>query len=930
MLETLGVENLDSLADQTIPPGIRAKEALTIGDERSESELLAELKETASKNEVYRSYIGMGYHGCHTPAVILRNILENPGWYTQYTPYQAEIAQGRLEALINFQTTVAELTGLPLANSSLLDEATAAAEAMMVCFAAGRRKRSKFYAASDCHPQTLALLETRSVPMGIELVVCPPNEMQLEADDVIGVLLQYPSTDGHIVDYSDLCKQAHAGGAMVVMACDLLALTLLTPPGELGADVAIGTTQRFGVPMGYGGPHAAYLSTTEKYKRQIPGRIIGVSKDARGRVAYRLALQTREQHIRRDKALSNICTAQVLLAIMAGMYAVYHGPDGLKEIATRVRGMTLALRAGLRKLGLAVDEGPVFDTLRIRVDGARRDSIVAAGLAKQINLRHYDDGLGISLDETCSDRDLEDLLSVFAGDAAVPTLDSLVSAAGEALPVGLARTSSCLAQPVFSSYHAEHEMLRYLHRLQAKDLSLTTSMIALGSCTMKLNATSEMLPVSWPEFANLHPAAPLVQTKGYGEMTKQLEGWLANITGLHAVSLQPNSGAQGEYAGLLVIRAYQQERGEGHRNVCLIPVSAHGTNPASAVMAGFKVVAVKCDELGNIDIEDLRKRAEENKDVLAATMITYPSTHGVFEDGIVEICEIVHSFGGQVYLDGANMNAQVGLCRPGDYGADVIHLNLHKTFCIPHGGGGPGMGPIAVAKQLAPFLPGHPMNEHNEPKAIGPVSAAPMGSPSILPIPWMYIGMMGSAGLRKATQVAILNANYMARRLGSHYELLYTGRNGFVAHEFILDVRPFKKSAGIEVDDIAKRLMDYGYHAPTMSFPVPGTLMIEPTESESKVELDRFCDAMISIREEIRAIEEERMDRVKNPLKLAPHSALDITDAEWDRPYDRNVAAFPASYLRDSKYWPPVSRIDNAFGDRNLVCTCPSVEEMAE
>ncbi|MCP4444553.1 MAG: aminomethyl-transferring glycine dehydrogenase [Myxococcales bacterium] len=930
MLETLSVASLDALADETIPPAIRTREELEIGDERSETELLAELAEIASKNDVYRSYIGMGYHGCTTPPVILRNILENPGWYTQYTPYQAEIAQGRLEALINFQTAVAELTGLPLANSSLLDEATAAAEAMMVCYAAGRRKRSKFYAADDCHPQTLALLKTRSVPIGVELVVCPPSEMQLGDDQVIGVLLQYPGTDGRIVDYTELCAEAHAGGAMVVMACDLLALTLLTPPGELGADVAIGTTQRFGVPMGYGGPHAAYISTSEKYKRQMPGRIIGVSKDARGRVAYRLALQTREQHIRRDKALSNICTAQVLLAIMAGMYAVYHGPGGLVAIAKRCRGMTLALRKGLLQFGLDVDSGPVFDTLRIRVAGARREGIVAAGLARKINLRHYDDGLGLALDETCADSDVEDLLEIFAGDAEVPTLHTLCDTGAEDLPGALMRKSACLSQPVFTSYHAEHEMLRYLHRLQAKDLSLTTSMIALGSCTMKLNATSEMLPISWPEFANLHPAAPASQTQGYAQMTSQLEEWLANITGMHAVSLQPNSGAQGEYAGLLVIRAYQQERGEAHRDVCLIPVSAHGTNPASAVLAGFKVVTVKCDDLGNIDIEDLRKRAEEHKDNLAATMITYPSTHGVFENGIVEICEVVHSLGGQVYLDGANMNAQVGLCRPGDYGADVIHLNLHKTFSIPHGGGGPGMGPIAVAKQLASFLPGHPMNEENGPKAIGPISAAPMGSPSVLPISWMYIGMMGSAGLRKATQVAILNANYMARRLGQYYDLLYSGRNGFVAHEFILDMRPFKRSAGIEVDDIAKRLMDYGFHAPTMSFPVPGTLMIEPTESESKVELDRFCDAMISIREEIRSIEEERIDRDRNPLKLAPHSALDITDSDWDRPYDRDVGAFPAEHLRDSKYWPPVSRIDNAFGDRNLVCTCPSIEELAE
>lgn len=929
MLASLSLPSLDELVAQTIPPGIRAKAELTIGEERGESDLLEELKAIASKNEVFRSFIGMGYYGCSTPPVILRNILENPGWYTQYTPYQAEIAQGRLEALLNFQSMVADLTALPLANASLLDEATAAAEAMILCHAAGRRKRHRFYAAADCHPQTLALLQTRAEPIGIEVVVAPVSDMDFGDELSFGALVQHPSTEGRVVDHSDFCARAHAAGTMVVMACDLLALTLLKAPGEMGADVAIGTTQRFGVPLGFGGPHAAYLSTTDAYKRQVPGRIIGVSKDARGRVAYRLALQTREQHIRRDKATSNICTAQVLLAIMAGMYAVYHGPDGLRAIANRVRSMTNVLRAGLRKIGHEVSSGPIFDTLRVVVDAERKAAIIAAGLEKGINLCHYKDGLGVSLDETCGQEDLVDLLTIFAGSASVPALDSLMSSASESLPADVARTSDFLQHEVFHRYHAEHEMLRYLHRLQAKDLSLTTSMIPLGSCTMKLNATSEMLPVSWPEFANLHPFVPAEQAQGYAQLATQLEEWLTNITGLHAVSLQPNSGAQGEYAGLLVIRAYQKARGQGHRNVCLIPVSAHGTNPASAVMAGFKVVAVKCDDKGNIDVADLRKKAEENKDALAATMITYPSTHGVFEDGIREMCEVVHQYGGQVYLDGANMNAQVGLCRPGDYGADVIHLNLHKTFCIPHGGGGPGMGPIAVAEQLAPYLPGHPLQPNPSDTAIGPVSAAAFGSPSILPISWMYIGLMGSAGLKRATQVAILNANYMAKRLGEHFEILYSGKNGRVAHEFILDFRPFKKSAGVEIDDVAKRLMDYGYHAPTMSFPVPGTLMVEPTESECKAELDRFCDALISVRAEIRDIEEGRMDREDNPLKFAPHSALDVTESKWERGYDRQLGAFPAAYLLEHKYWPPVSRIDNAFGDRNLMCTCPSVEELS-
>jgi glycine dehydrogenase len=929
MLSTLSLTSLEELVDQTIPTGIRAKEQLTIGDERGERELLAELRAIASKNQVFRSFIGRGYYGCTTPPVIQRNILENPGWYTQYTPYQAEIAQGRLEALINFQSMVADLTALPLANASLLDEATAAAEAMVLCHAAGRRKRNRFYAAKDCHPQTLALLQTRAEPIGIDVVVAGVDEMDVSDETFFGVLLQYPSTEGRVVDHTDFCTRAHAAGTMVVVACDLLALTLLKAPGEMGADVAIGSTQRFGVPLGFGGPHAAFLSTSETYKRQIPGRIIGVSKDARGRVAYRLALQTREQHIRRDKALSNICTSQVLLAIMAGMYAVYHGPDGLRDIANRVRSMTQVLRAGLQKLGLSVNKGPVFDTLKVIVEGEQRARVVAAGHEQGVNLCLYEDGLGISLDETCGDADLVTLLTIFAAGKPVPTLESLMPSASEALSADVARTSNFLEHEVFNRYHAEHEMLRYLNRLQAKDLSLTTSMIPLGSCTMKLNATSEMLPVSWPEFANLHPYVPASQSQGYLELTTKLESWLANITGMQAVSLQPNSGAQGEYTGLLVIRAYQKARGEGHRDVCLIPISAHGTNPASAVMAGFRVVAVKCDEQGNIDIEDLRKKADENKANLAATMITYPSTHGVFEDGIREMCEIVHANGGQVYLDGANMNAQVGLCRPGDYGADVIHLNLHKTFCIPHGGGGPGMGPIAVAKQLAPYLPGHPSQENNLETAIGAVSAAAYGSPSILPISWMYIGLMGSHGLRRATQVAILNANYMAKRLGEHFEILYSGKNGRVAHEFILDFRPLKKSAGIEIDDVAKRLMDYGYHAPTMSFPVPGTLMVEPTESECKAELDRFCDALISIRSEIRAIEEGRMDREDNPLKFAPHSAIDISESAWPHSYDRMLAAFPAPYLLEHKYWPPVSRIDNAFGDRNLMCTCPTVAEMA-
>ena len=932
MLASLGLESLDELADQAIPSGIRAAGPLVLAEPKAESEVLAELASIAKKNRVFRSFIGTGYSGCITPPVIARNILENPGWYTQYTPYQAEIAQGRLEALINFQTMVADLTGLALANSSLLDEGTAAAEAMAMCRAVSRGKKTSFFVDERCHPQTIEVVRTRAEPLGINLVIGAPSridfDQHIDHEALSGVLLQYPSSDGEIVDYTALVERAQAAGAMVVMAADLLALTLLKSPGEFGADIAIGSTQRFGVPLGFGGPHAAYISTSEAHKRHIPGRIVGVSKDSRGKAAYRLALQTREQHIRRDRATSNICTAQVLLAVMAGMYAVYHGPTGLVRIATRVRGWTSVLADGLAALGVPAREGLFFDTLRIDLTDDRRASILGAAETNEINLREYGDGLGVSLDEATTAADVRDLLAVFsAGGEATVRLEDHLAAADRPLPNGLVRQTEFLTHPVFSSYHAEHEMLRYIHRLSARDLSLTTSMIPLGSCTMKLNATIEMMPIGWPEFANMHPFAPQSQSAGYTQMCEQLESWLAEITGFAAASLQPNAGAQGEYAGLLVIRAYHADRGQDHRDVCLIPVSAHGTNPASAVMAGYRVIAVACDEAGNIDVADLRAKATKHADKLAALMVTYPSTHGVFEASIREICSVVHDSGGQVYLDGANMNAQVGLCRPGDYGADVCHLNLHKTFCIPHGGGGPGMGPIAVAKQLEPFLPGHP-NRSRGAKAIGAISAAPFGSASILPISWVYIRAMGEAGLRRATQVAILAANYMAKRLGDAYPVLYRGEGERVAHEFILDLRGLKKSAGIEIDDVAKRLMDYGFHAPTMSFPVPGTLMIEPTESESKTELDRFCDAMLMIRKEIQQIEDGAINRENNPLKGAPHTAEDLTDPRWDRPYTRAQAAMPASWLRDHKYWPPVGRIDNAYGDRNLMCSCPPMESL--
>lgn len=932
MLRVLQVASLDALVDETIPQGIRLDRALVLDSipsdrELGEHELVARLHGIADKNKVFRSYIGMGYYDCITPAVILRNILENPGWYTQYTPYQAEIAQGRLEALLNFQTMVADLTGLPMANASLLDESTAAAEAMGMCHALDQKGRRVFYVADDCHPQTIAVVQTRAEALGLEVNVGPVAPLPWN-DTIFGVLVQYPATDGRVVDYSALCKEAHGREARVVVATDLLALTLLRSPGEFGADIAVGSAQRFGVPMGYGGPHAGFLATSDAYKRQLPGRVIGVSKDARGKKAYRMAMQTREQHIRREKATSNICTAQALFAIMAGMYAVYHGPEGVRRIGERVHLLTKVLAAGLTKLGFDCGKHAVFDTLRIACGKRGSADVINAAQGSGINLRPLDaQTVTISLDETTCLQDLEALWTVFDPVKGAQLLGTEVAATVTAtIPEPHRRTSTYLTHAVFNSYHCEHEMLRYINRLRQRDLSLTHSMIALGSCTMKLNATSEMIPVTWPTFGRLHPFAPVEQAGGYQELFSTLSHWLAEITGFAAVSLQPNAGAQGEYAGLMVVRRYHQSRGQSARNVCLIPVSAHGTNPASAAMAGLKVVPVACDAAGNIDVNDLRAKAEQHRDKLAAVMVTYPSTHGVFEASIREICNVVHEHGGQVYLDGANMNAQVGLCRPGDYGADVGHLNLHKTFCIPHGGGGPGMGPIGVAKHLAPFLPGHPVVHTGGAEGIGPIAAAPWGSASILPISWAYIAMMGAAGLKKATQVAILNANYMVARLKDHYPVLYTGKNHRVAHEFILDMRPFKASAGIEAEDVAKRLMDYGFHAPTMSFPVAGTLMVEPTESESRAELDRFCEAMISIRQEIKAVETGKMDRQNNALKHAPHTAEVVTATEWNHPYTREQAAFPAPWLRDNKFWPAVGRIDNAYGDRNLICTCPPMD----
>ncbi|MAD61177.1 MAG: glycine dehydrogenase (aminomethyl-transferring) [Myxococcales bacterium] len=944
MIAQTQASSLDALIDEIVPESIRRRRSLSLPEAKSEFEVLEQLKEIGTQNKVYRSLIGQGYYSCYTPPVIQRNILENPGWYTQYTPYQAEISQGRLEALVNYQTVITDLTGLSLANSSLLDESTAAAEAMGMCWSLGRQKGTRFIVDTACHPQTIAVLQTRAEPLGIDIVLSTREDMlnqsEFEKAGSFGVIVQYPDTHG-ITDekLGEIIDEAHAHKVKVVVASDLLALTLLTPPGELGeqgADIVVGSSQRFGVPFGAGGPHAAFMSTHAGNKRFMPGRIIGLSVGSNGEKAYRLALQTREQHIRRDKATSNICTAQVLLAVMAGMYAVYHGAEGLKAIALRVKKLTATLEQALEQGGTQIVSGQRFDTIVVTkaTNNQSLDAIYESALQNQINLRKLEVNgqlaLGISLDETCDFELINQLVQLFLGQDTLPKFATDYAFSGV-----LNRQSVYLDHPSFQLYHCEHELLRYMHRLQAKDLSLTHSMIPLGSCTMKLNATAEMIAVTWPEFAHIHPFAPIAQRKGYAELHSLLEGWLEEITGFSAISLQPNAGSQGEYAGLLVIRAYHLSRGDTHRKVCLIPTSAHGTNPASAVMAGFKVVPVKCDERGDIDLTDLEEKSVKHAKNLGALMITYPSTHGVFEEGVVRACAIVHAHGGQVYMDGANMNAQVGLCRPGDIGADVCHLNLHKTFCIPHGGGGPGMGPIGVATHLAPFLPTHPEErvggdmhiEGEKSQAIGPVSAAPFGSPSILPISFAYISMMGPDGLRYATEIAILNANYMASRLQDHYDVLYTGHNGRVAHEFILDCRGFKATADISVDDIAKRLMDYGFHAPTMSWPVTGTLMVEPTESESKEELDRFCEAMIAIREEIKAIETGLLDREDNPLHHAPHTVEVVTADEWNHTYSRSQAAYPLKWIKSRKFWPSVGRVDNAYGDRNLVCTCPPMED---
>ncbi len=938
MLEKIGYTSLNKLIEATVPADIRHGQPLNLGESRTEHEILAALKKIASQNKVYRSFIGMGYYNCITPPVIQRNILENPGWYTAYTPYQAEIAQGRLKALLNFQTMIIDLTGLPIANASLLDESTAAAEAMGMCLAMSKRGGSKaFFVSETCHPQTIAVLRTRAEPLGVELLVGDHRNVALVPAHILGALVQYPSSDGAIYNYNDFAEQIHDAGGLLAVAADLLSLTLLKPPGEFGADIAVGSAQRFGVPMGYGGPHAACLATKEEFKRRMPGRIAGLSRDAEGQSAIRLALQTREQHIRREKATSNICTAQVLLAVMASMYAVYHGPKGIHHIAKRVHLLTGVLHEGLKRLGYSIGDGPYFDTLSVDLDNVilnnsegsvNLNDLLSTARAKQINFRVFDRArIGISLDEATSIQDVRDLLNVFALGQALPfEVEELISEAVPAIPEPLRRQSPYLTHPVFNTYHSETEMLRYIHKLQEQDLSLTMSMIPLGSCTMKLNATAEMFPVTWPEFGQLHPFAPLEQTKGYQILFEQLETWLSEITGFPGISLQPNAGSQGEYAGLLVIRKYHQSRGEGHRDVCLIPQSAHGTNPASAVMAGMRVVVVACDTEGNIDLPDLRKKAREQSRELAAAMITYPSTHGVFEEKIRAICEIVHQHDGQVYMDGANINAMVGLCRPGDFGADVCHLNLHKTFCIPHGGGGPGMGPIGVKAHLIRFLPIHPVVSVGGEDGIGPVSAAPWGSPSILPISWAYIGLMGAEGLKRATEIAILNANYVAKCLEFQYSVLYKGSHGLVAHECIIDLREFQKTAGIGIADIAKRLMDYGFHAPTVSWPVVNTMMIEPTESESKAELDRFCEAMISIRKEIVEIEENRADRSDNVLKNAPHTAAQVMKTEWAHKYSREKAAFPAPWTREWKYWPPVARINEVLGDRNLVCACSPID----
>lgn len=934
MLRVIGHDSLESMTDAIVPGSIKSAAPLALPAAISEVEALARIRAIADRNQVFRSFIGQGYYGTHTPNVILRNILENPAWYTAYTPYQAEISQGRMEALINFQTMCADLTGMEIASASLLDEATAAAEAMTLAKRSAKARGNVVVVSGDAHPQTIEVMRTRAEPLGLTVKLANSAEewdAAIAADDYFAALIQYPASSGWLMDWSDEVAKIHARNALAIFASDLLALTLLKSPGEMGADIVIGNTQRFGVPFGFGGPHAAFMACRDAYKRSMPGRLIGVSIDAEGNKAYRLTLQTREQHIRREKATSNICTAQVLLAVMASMYAVYHGPKGLTRIASRVARLTAILKAGLQQLGFTTTHhDSAFDTISLKT-GERTDAIAARAVALGANLRKaWDEYLCISLDETTTRADIELLWRIFGGDEAkLPSIDALDANAPSLIPPELQRTSSFLTHPVFNTHHSEHELLRYLRALADKDLAMDRTMIPLGSCTMKLNATAEMIPVTWPEFGNIHPFAPAAQTQGYQELIAGLEAQLVEITGYDAVSLQPNSGAQGEYAGLLAIRAWHQSRGEGHRDICLIPESAHGTNPASANLCGMKVVVTKCDANGNVDLEDIRVQAEKHSANLAAIMLTYPSTHGVFEEDVVAICDIVHQHGGQVYTDGANMNALVGVAKPGKWGSDVSHLNLHKTFCIPHGGGGPGVGPCAVRSHLAPFLPRALGHDGARTQGVGNgamVSAATFGSASILPISWMYITLMGTQGLRKATQVALLNANYVARRLAPHYPTLYTGRNGLVAHECILDLRPLKDATGIGAEDVAKRLIDFGFHAPTLSFPVSGTLMVEPTESESRIELDRFIDAMIQIRDEIRAVEEGKLDREDNPLKNAPHTATMVSGSEWTHAYPRELAAFPLASLKLQKYWPPVARVDNVYGDKNIMCACIPVD----
>ncbi|WP_026902968.1 aminomethyl-transferring glycine dehydrogenase [Pedobacter glucosidilyticus] len=932
MLDAVGVNSLEELIAQTVPQNIRLKGAMDLPSAKSEFEYLNHLKQTASKNKIFKSYIGQGYYGVIVPGVIQRNILENPGWYTQYTPYQAEIAQGRLQALLNFQTMVIDLTGMEIANASLLDEGTAAAEAMFMQYSLRKNNAAKtFFVSEEVFPQTIDILKTRSQPYGIELVIGDHRTVEL-TEDMFGAIVQYPAGNGEVFDYSDFANKAHEKNIKLTVAADIMSLALLTPPGEWGADIVVGTTQRFGIPMGFGGPHAAFFATKEEYKRSMPGRIIGVTIDAHGNYALRMALQTREQHIRRDKATSNICTAQALLAIMAGMYATYHGPKGLKLIAERIHGLAVLLSNALQQLGYKQENQAYFDTVRFNV-GALVNAIKAEALNNEVNLNYQGEIVTIAIDETTSVADIKTLVRFFGKVKGINQndidVDALRGDLASTIPVSLTRTSAYLTHPIFNSHHSEHELLRYIKSLEAKDLSLCHSMIALGSCTMKLNATTEMIPVTWPEFGNLHPFAPIDQTGGYMQIMDELNRWLSEITGFASMSLQPNAGAQGEYAGLMVIRAYHQDRGDFHRNIALIPSSAHGTNPASAAMAGMKIVVTKCDEKGNIDVEDLRVKAEEHSANLSCLMVTYPSTHGVFEESIIEICDIIHQHGGQVYMDGANMNAQVGLTSPANIGADVCHLNLHKTFCIPHGGGGPGMGPIGVAKHLVPYLPGHAVVDIGQEKSINAVSAAPWGSASILLISHAYIAMMGAEGLTNATKYAILNANYIKARLEQNYPVLYSGANGRCAHEMILDCREFK-TLGIEVTDIAKRLMDYGFHAPTVSFPVAGTVMVEPTESEPKHELDRFCDAMIAIRNEIADIETGLLDKANNPLKNAPHTAAIVTGNDWDKPYTRQKAAFPLPYVAQYKFWPSVGRVNDTHGDRTLICSCPPLETYLE